>query len=196
MISMKSACLMRGPRRLKPGLLALSLLVSGGLFYGCDALLETPDTIVLQPKEATFRFEFDAGSVTTGNPVTLQSVGSFDFSGALSADGYTKGEVVAANISSVALRRTSPSPLNFRLSGLSDVRVQLRATDVASIVVASRENLPEDTSASLSIVNRSVETFVRAPSFRAVIEFVPLQLDPSERYFLEVVLDVRIEVQG
>ncbi|HEX7071647.1 MAG TPA: hypothetical protein VF190_12615 [Rhodothermales bacterium] len=173
--------------------LALAVASSALVFYGCDTLSEGGETLVLQPKEVTFRFEFSGDDLSAGQTVTVNSVNVADLADELLDDGYEKNEVVGAQVSSAEIRRVST---NYSLNELSDVSIELRATGLSAATVASASSLPNQTTASLNVgPTRDVESFVRQPSFSAVAEFSQSGLGPGD-YVLSVTLELRIEVES
>jgi hypothetical protein len=173
--------------------LALAVAVSALVFYGCDTLTEGGETLVLQPKEVTFRFEFSGDDLSAGETVTVNSANVADLANALLADGYNKDEVVSAQVSSAEIRRVST---NFSLNELSDFSIELRASGLGAATVASGGSLPDQISASLDVgPTRDVESFVRQPSFSAVAEFDQSGLGAGD-YVVSVTLEIRIEVES
>ena len=163
------------------------------VFYGCDTLTETGETVVLEPPpEVTFRFEFSSDDLTPGETAIVSSVNSIDLTQELDAFGYEKDEVVFAQVSQASLSRLQPS--GFRLSSIGGFSVRLVAGS-SSATVASQGTLPNATSVELGLgPTTNVQTYVRQPSFSAVAEFVPSNL-PADDYILTVTLELRIEIE-
>lgn len=187
----ESASGRRVPRRLIAPFAAI--VVAAVVLHGCDTLLDDGETIVLQPKEVTFRFEFSGDDLTAGQPVTVQSTQSIDLTSELQKDGYGKDEVVSAQVSSIQLRRVNP--ISFSLSSLSDFSLTIVGSSSGSTRIGSLATLPSGNSASLNLGTRAVESFVRQPSFRAVAEFTPGQL-PAGDYVLTATVELRIEIEA
>ena len=170
---------------------APAVLLAAAVLYGCDTLTEG-ETIALQPKEVTFRFEFNENQFTPGQPVTINARDAVDLGPELEDDGYGKDEVVSARITAAELRRVNPQ---FSLSMLSDFSLRLVSAG-SETTVASQSSFSDGSTSSLQLgPTRDVENFVRQTSFSAEAQFTPGNL-PDGDYVLTVTLELRIEVEG
>lgn len=175
-------------------LVLLGVFAAALLLYGCDALVEGDDTLILQPKTVTFRFEFSSDDLTPGEAITVSAVQSADLGAALQGDGYTKDDVVSAQITEIQLRRVNP--LQFNLGGIDNVVLRLQSQGVSSVSVGSIGDPPSSNSANMQVgPTRNVAQFVRQSSFTATLEFVPTGL-PADDYVLETRVELSIEVEG
>lgn len=184
---------------LRRGRLPLRWVLLGGfvaaaILQGCDTLVEGDETLILQPKNVTFRFEFSSDDLTPGTPIVVQAVQGADLGSALQADGYTKNDVVAARVTAVQLRRVNP--LSFNLGALDGVVLRIQSQGLSSVGIGSLPNPPSTNNASMNLgPTRNVEQYVRQASFNGSLEFVPTAL-PADDYVLEAVVEITIEVEG
>ena len=169
---------------LRSGSLIVSLAV---LLTACDTLTE-PEPVVLDAA-TTFEFRFTVSGSGAVGPVTSEEAA--DIGSQL--EGFAKGEILAAEVTSVEIRRIQPvgQTLADLLTG-AEVQVTTSGTDAATIATAT--SFPAQTRASLPPqAGVDVGRFLRASQFRA--RFVPQGL-PSGEYVFETSLEFRIEVEG
>lgn len=188
------------------GLRAVNMPIQTGCRFGCLVLaavvaittascdvVATTDPLTLQAKTVSFRFEFDSEGIESGETVEAQSVESVDMGPILSADGFTKAEVLSATITSVELERISPANVN--LDFLEQAELAFTASGMSRRSIASSASLPASRDAPLSIANSDVMTFVVAPTFRAVASVVPATV-PQAGFVLRANVTLRIRVEG
>lgn len=171
------------------------VFVAAAIFlYGCDTLLEDDETLILQPKNVTFRFEFSSDDLTPGQSIVIPSVQAADLGSALQADGYAKSDVVSARVTAVQLRRVNP--LQFNLGSIDGVVLRVQSQGVSAVGIGSLADPPSSNNAPMNLgPTRNVEQFVRQTNFSATLEFVPTVL-PADDYVLETVVELTIEVGG
>ncbi len=171
----------------------LVLLAAASLFVvACDTV-SAPEPIELQPKTVSFRFEFDSDGVSPGEETQALSQASVDLGPELLSDGFNKGEVLAATVSSVELERVNPTTVN--LDFLDEATLAFTASNVSTQTIAQSSSLPNSRTGSLSIGNQTVTAFVVAPEFRATLTVVPGTL-PDAGWVLRANVTLQIEVEG
>jgi len=158
----------------------------------CDAVTD-PGAITLQSKTVSFRFEFTADDVSSGDLIDVQSEGSVDLGPELLNDGFTKGEVLSATVTSVELERISPTNVN--LNFLEQASIDFSASGVSARTVAASTSLPDSRTANLSVSSGDVTAYVVAPSFQAVMRVVPETVPPAG-WVLRANVTLRIDVEG
>lgn len=172
---------------------AVVVLAAVAVIVGsCDAV-STPEPIELQPKTVSFRFEFDSQGVSPGATTQAPSQASVDLGPEILSDGFDKGEVLSATVSSVELERVNPTNVN--LNFLQEAQLAFTASGVSTQTVSQSSSLPDSRAASLPVGNGNVTAFVVAPSFRAELTVVP-QTVPDGGWVLRANVTVRIEVEG
>jgi len=160
---------------------------------GCDAV--DGGTIYLQPKEAVFRYAFSADDLQVGQTSVIPAISTVDLGDALLADGFSKGEVLTATISSVMLERINP--IGVSLSFIDDVSVDLQATGVTNTSIADHSNLPDNRLATLTVRSGvDITGFITRPSFGSTLSILPAEIVAGEEYVLEAKVSIRIEVEG
>ena len=165
------------------------------MLYGCDSLVDGGETVFLQPKSVTFRFEFPSESVSPNTEASVPSAASVDLGPLVAQDGYTKSNVISVQIESAELRRRQPPNVN--LNFIRDVEVFLQGPGGGAVSVATLGSPPAATSGNLQVTGgRDVATQVTGQNFSARLDFVPTNVLPDEDYELEVTLRLRIEVEG
>ena len=183
------------PRLLPARRLSFVFLMIVLLLTGCDAVDTGSGSLVLQPKEAVFRFSFSTDVVQTGQPSDIPSDNTVDLTSALSADGFTKAEVLGARLTSARLERINP--LGVEISFLDDANVLLTAAGLSSTSVATQTTFPAGRSVNLNVVSgTSLSAPITRPSFSAILRITPNTLLANEDYILEVKLSIEIEVEG
>jgi hypothetical protein len=170
------------------GLLAAVMI----LMASCDAVT-APEPITLQSKTVSFRFEFTGDGVSPGDLVDMQSEGSIDLGPELLDDGFTKGEVLSATVTSVELERISPTNVN--LNFLEEASIGFSASGISARTVAASTSLPDSRTANLSVSSGDVTAYVVAPSFQAVMSVVP-ETVPAAGWVLRANVTLRIDVEG
>ena len=163
------------------------------LMASCDTVNPT-DNIILPEKTFSFRFEINAADLSQGESFAVEAEDPVDLGPALSADGFTKAEVISATVTRVELERVSPAGVD--LSILDQAQVALVAAGGASRTIASSSSLPDDPSTTLSISGNSDATsFVTAPSFEGVLTIVPDAV-PQGLLVMRATVSLRVEVEG
>lgn len=166
---------------------------------GCDS--GGADTIVLQPKEVTFEFPtFDQNDVDNGE-VRLNATAGDYLANALRADGFSKDEVVSAEVSRVELaRRSLGSAQHVEAAKVFDflVNAELHLTGSGGpITIANKSSFdPSQARTEMNLVNREVTPLVTSSSpFGARLDFTVSDVG-SESFRVAVVVTFRIEVEG
>lgn len=176
----------------RPRGVVVLLAIVAILIASCDAVTD-PDAITLQSKTVSFRFEFSADGVSSGDLIDAQSEGSVDLGPELLNDGFTKGEVLSATVTSVELERISPTNVN--LNFLQEASIDFSASGISARTVAASTSLPDSRTANLSVSSGDVTAYVVAPSFRAVMRVVPETVPPAG-WVLRANVTLRIDVEG
>ena len=159
---------------------------------GCDVIADNPS--IALSHSATFRFEFSSDGRSAGEPFEVRSTSSVNLADDLLADGFTKGEVLSASVTSVEISRTQP--IGVHLSTLGDVSLGLTATGVARTTIARSASLPDSDDGQLAVQNASITAFVTAPSFSGVLTIDPASLRANSNYVLTTTVRLRVEVEG
>ena len=163
------------------------------VLHGCDVV--EGGSIFLQPKEVVFRFEFSSDDLEVGQAVVIPATNSVDLGDDLLADGFSKGEVLSATVSSATLERINP--IGVQMSFLSEVVVNLQVTGLSATTVARQSSLPDSRTAGLTIQpNINIANYVARSSFGSNISITPVEILANEDYVLELTLAIRIEVEG
>lgn len=160
---------------------------------GCDTA--TTDTIVLGDVRVEFEFEFDGGSLVTGQLQSISSEGSSNIGPQLSSlGGFTLAEIVSGEVTEAEIDLFEPPFTN--LSGFNQMILQLRSGSTV-IEVASRTGFTAEEPASLTIVSsRDIRSLLAGGNFDAVLQVDPATLDADETYRLAVELGLSVEVEG
>lgn len=173
------------------GIVAMLALVTV-VTASCDVVTAS-EPLTLQAKTVSFRFEFSSDGVDPGETVEVQSEESANLGPDLSADGFTKAEVLSATVTAVELERISPATVD--LNFLDEAQLSFTASGVSARTVATSSSLPSARTASLPLSNTDVTTFVVAPTFRAALAVVPATV-PQAGFVLRANVTLRIRVEG
>lgn len=173
-------------------ILAVFFVAAALFIAGCDSAVD--DTIVLQPKTVTFDFpDFSADDVE-GGVIELPSEAAQDLSDELRTDGFSREEVVSAELTEVEVRRIGPASQAKLLPFLNEIELSLDAPGQSLTTVGtSSEFDPTAGSTLLNPTDSDVGDFVQAESMDAELrldvdtfEDDPPRLDARLTFVIEV----------
>ncbi len=160
------------------------------LTSACDVLnVGSGESIFLQTSRVVC-FEFTG--LTDGGSKSITSDDSFDLASFLQSEGFTKSEIIRAEIEGVTLRLRFPGQEN--LSVFDEATVTLRSGS-ASVSVGSANNLGASRNASISTTGSNISAIVRAASFNGVLDVVGAA-DIQDEFLVEIELDFSLEMEG
>lgn len=177
--------------------LAVSLLV---FFVGCDTVDPGGESVVLFANVEDqlgddLRFSFDSDNAQVGQALTLQAAQRIDLGAFLNQQGFSKAEVLSAQVESAAIGVRFP--LGVSVDFMDDVTLQLTASGLSATTVASRSTFPSSRDVNLNVqADQPIASFVTRPDFGVQLLLTPGSLQPGEDYELTVTMRVRIEVEG
>lgn len=157
---------------------------------GCDSV--GGDVLTFR-EEVDFRFEFTTDGVSAGEEIVVRSVGNVDFDDFLEDEGFTKGDLVVANIRSVTVERLTPAGTN--LSNFERVAFSLVAEGLTVPTLAESEDLPEGREVELELLRPGVSEVLWQPEFAGRLIVVPAT-DEDEQYVLTATMDVSVQAEG
>lgn len=176
--------------------LAFLLLAGSLVLVGCD-LASAGNTAILNansaiPPTVEYTFEYGSSDVTGGSQVEVVSEGSDDLAGILSRNGFSRADVVSAEVDSVSLERLSAPTFGY----ITGAEVYL-GTSAGGTRIATGTFQTSQESATLSVATRTVTSVVKGGSTKA---FARLDVeDPDDVPGVDRVkatVFFQIEVQG
>lgn len=168
----------------------------GVALFGCLLVLAACDTVAPEPitlpvRDVTFEFAFRSDTLG-GGEIVVASANRANLAGQL--EGFSKEEILAAEVVSVELERIEP-PLTNLDALLTSAALELTVDGGAPRTVGTASSLPADFEADLTPSGGDVGAVLRAPSFGARLRLVPRTL-PDDRFEFQVRVALRIEVEG
>ena len=157
----------------------------------CDALdVASGESIFLQTSRVIC-FEFS--DLTDGGSKSIASDDSFDLASFLQGEGFTKSEIIRAEVDRVTLRLRFPGQEN--LSVFEDVSVILRSGSANVTVGSATSGLGTNRNASISPTGSNIGAIVRAASFDGLLDIVGTA-NIQDEFLVEVELDISLEMEG
>ncbi|NBC19357.1 MAG: hypothetical protein GVY18_18785 [Bacteroidetes bacterium] len=157
---------------------------------GCDSTSTGEgETVVLQPEELTFRFQFEGGQADGSGSLDVTSEEAVSVEDVLPL-AYVPEDVQRVTITDVTLERIQPlenlsaflTRTNFAVDGVGDPQI-----------VASLGSPPDARQAEMTVSTAGITDLVTDQAFRGVLQL--LLVEPDLRtYVLEVRMTVQIEV--
>ncbi|GAB5518131.1 MAG: hypothetical protein RhofKO_03820 [Rhodothermales bacterium] len=182
------------PRTFRLGLLAVASLL---VFSSCDsgAIGGGTQRITLTTELNTLRFRFNADDLRTGRLEDVDCGCSLDIAGFLESRGYSKADIVSAQVQSAQL--VMLFPITARANILNKAILKLDAEGVSSTEVADESTFTAQREAPLTVLQgRNIASIVERTSFDATLQIDANTLEPGVNYEMGVVLTLVIDVEG
>lgn len=162
------------------------------LLPGCDTT-SSPEPITLQPIETTFRFDFASRNLEPDGTLEVPSSASVDLNDLLT-EGFSKAEVLSAEVTSVELERLSPlSDLSLFMRNAS---FSLQGGTGTPVTVAGLTDFPDAVSADMTLASDTrVTNVVTGSSFSGVLD-VDVNAAEEEDFVLLVTVTLQVRVEG
>ncbi|MEM6646586.1 MAG: hypothetical protein AAF730_10070 [Bacteroidota bacterium] len=182
------------PRTLRLGVLAAAGLL---IFSSCDSgsIGNGSQQITLTTELNTLRFRFNADDLRTGRLEDVDCGCTLDVGAFLESRGYTKADIVSAQVQSAQL--VMLFPINARANILSKAILKLDAEGVSPTEVADESVFDAQREAPLTILQgRNIASIVERTSFDATLQIDANTLEAGVDYEMGVVLTLVIDVEG
>ncbi len=160
------------------------------LTTGCDALDVVPGESISLSTSRVICFEFS--NVTDGQSKTITSTDILDLDSFLADQGFTKSEVIGAEVTGITMRLRFPSQVDF--SVLEDASLSLRAGSI-NTTIGNSSNLGSSRTVSLNETGSDVGSLIRASSFQGELDLTGAA-SLQDEFLIEVELDFSVEVEG
>ncbi|MBO6575293.1 MAG: hypothetical protein JJ896_07760 [Rhodothermales bacterium] len=181
--------------------LILPTLFLAVLLAGCDSTTGPDDLVVLTAEVSAdgdgnpIRFTFDSDDLQTGRLADILCSCSLEIDEFLESRGFTRTDLVSANVESVRLRMLFP--IQERLDFLDRAILKLRASGNSVTEVAEQDTFPEAAEAPMTPrPGRDVAGFVAQDSFEPLLQIDPSRLIAGREYEIGLVLTLRLELEG
>lgn len=169
------------------------------LAAGCDTVAPGVDSVILTADVEYGKdgrpilFSFTGSTVTSGTLTDIRCNCQIDLGSYLSAQGFSKQDIVAATLTEARL--VMGTPISGKLDVFDQAVLKLQTATMGATELASSSSLPAAREAALDPeTGRSATSFVSAASFEPVLQVQSTGLDPSATYQLYLSLTFRIEV--
>ena len=160
------------------------------LTTGCDALdVAAGDSIFLNSSRVVC-FEFT--NLASGASKIVVSTDTIDLDAFLSDEGFSKSEIIGAEVSDITVRLRFPGQEN--LSAIDRIILSLRAGST-NTTIATSSALGSERSINIPTSGNDIGRIVQAASFQAVLDITGAK-NISDDITLEVELDFNVELQG
>ncbi|MEM1096702.1 MAG: hypothetical protein AAGJ10_19050 [Bacteroidota bacterium] len=182
------------PRTLRLGVLAVAGML---IFSSCDSgsIGGGSQQITLTTELNNLRFRFNADDLRTGRLEDVDCGCALDVGSFLESRGYTKADIVSAQVQSAQL--VMLFPINARANILNKAILKLDAEGVSSTEVADESVFDAQREAPLTILQgRNIASIVERTSFDATLQIDANTLEPGVDYEMGVVLTLVIDVEG
>ncbi len=157
---------------------------------GCDALDVLPNEAIGLKTSRVICFEFTG--LTDGSSKTVVSSDSFDLDSFLADQGFSKTEVLGAQVDDITLRLRFPGQQN--LSVFEDASITLRAGSINTII-GSATDLGTGRTAIIPESGNDLARIISATSFQGVLN-VTGAASIQDDFLVEVEIEISVEVEG
>ena len=165
----------------------LLLLLTGA----CDSLDIVPggEGIILNTSRVIC-FEFNG--LTNGDSKSITSTDILDLDNFLAGEGFSKDEIIRAEVTDVSVRLRFPGAEN--LSVFDEVDLSLRAGSI-NTRIGQATDLGTGRTQILNATGSNIGNIARASSFQGVLDVVGAA-SSQEEFLVEVELELSVEVEG
>ncbi len=160
------------------------------LTTACDALDVVPGDSISLTTSRVICFEFS--NITDGQSKTITSTDILDLDAYLADQGFTKSEVIGAEVTGITMRLRFPSQADF--SVIENASLSLRAGSI-NTTIGNSSNLGTSRTANLNETGSNVGSVIRASSFQGELDLTGAA-SLQDDFLIEVELDISVEVEG
>lgn len=157
---------------------------------GCDALDVLPSETISLNTSRVICFEFTG--LTTGSSKSVVSSDSFDLDSFLAEQGFSKSEILGAEVDDITIRLRFPGQSN--LSVFDEASISLRAGAV-NTTIGSATDLGTGRTAILPTSGNDLARIVSAASFQGVLDVTGAS-SIQDDFLVEVEVEFSVEVEG
>lgn len=160
------------------------------LTSGCDALDVLPTEAITLNTSRVICFEFTG--LTNGSSKSVVSSDSFDLDSFLAGQGFSKSEILSAEVNDITLRLRFPGQQN--LSVFDDASISLRAGSI-NTTIGSATDLGTGRTAIIPESGNDLARVVSATSFQGVLDVTGAS-SIQDDFLVEVELEFSVDVEG